>query len=375
MNARVGFALVLVLAFGALGVSWKLLRSTEPQPLAESFNLSQCLSDRGVPSVLSEREANSEVVRGAVTACLGPHVEAVASRSGPDSAWDALAQFLDENPGAVADCHEIAHYLAHGAASFLPASELVVFSRPLCEYGYLDGLAMVVNEENPNEPVESVVRRIDQACRTYPPQGPDAAGVADNCFHGIGHVLWDRLRPNALEVRAHCLALEDFVSAQDVPPSAQCIGGAAMDVSAATVDTPELVVGVEFPGQFCRDLPRQAQRECLAYSISSDLRLRNGSARAYLRWCTDPTSGITATEGCFSALAGQAGFFRTLPDFLTPCVEFAGVGSVNATVCAASAVGGLLATSSLTHEQAVDTICAQVPLACLPARALQPASG
>jgi len=293
-------------------------------------------------------------------------VEQLAQSAGPDAAWDALEEMLAEVP-ELADCHEIAHYLAHGAAQFMPSSELIPYSRPLCEYGFLDGVIMVIDEENPGVPLESVVDLAQAACRSYPLDGLDLDGVASNCFHGIGHVLWNRLAPDVDAVLQWCLRLPEWEPAESVSPAAQCVGGAAMNISAEVVDGTGTVPARDFPGEHCAGLDRQVQRECLAYSIGNDLRQRNGNARAYLLWCTDPFSGITMVDGCFSALAGQAGFFRAMEDYLVPCVDIGEQFDLDL-VCVSSAIEGLLATSQLSHQQAVDQVCSKVPRACRAAR-------
>ena len=355
----------------AAALAWAGLSSqpsttaTSPSVSALEAHLVSCLASAGVPSDLTEEQVNSEAVRSVATECIGEKVEALVLSDGPEAAWDAMLELTRRHP-AFADCHEAAHYLAHGAAQVVPHEELMTYSRPYCSYGYLDGAVMAIDEANAQEDTSEVLDRVVESCRNYPRDGDDWEGVANNCYHGVGHILWDRYGPHVQDTLDWCSRLSgDPAYNGAVPPSAQCVGGAAMSFAGSVLNPDQGVVPrYKTPGQYCAGLGPQEQIQCLTFTVNVELQARNNNVRSYLKWCTDPDSGITVTEGCFASIAGQAGFFRNVKDFLPVCLELADGDRENEFACAQASVAGIVATSQMTPDEAARKVCQDVPESC-----------
>lgn len=353
-------------AFVAAGTSAALLAGGEPVDVSASTQLRQCLTAQPVTVDLGSADAvNQQEVRSAVSDCIGPVMEGLVLKSGVDAAWDALLQAEASDP-LFADCHDSAHYLAHGAARVVPLGNLAAYSRPHCSYGYLDGVAMVIAETNPDWGLAEVAQVVEQSCRSYPASGPDWMGVASNCFHGVGHVLWDWYGPDVGRVFRECASLPDVpLAAFSVSPRAQCVGGATMSIPVNESGTrPDVVPFRAFPGQYCVDLDPESQGQCLAFTYANDISARPGGTDEYLQWCTAPESGVLDPESCFRAVGGRAGFFQDVAYDVAACVSVAGSRAGFARACVEAAIMGLTETGDVSFADAASRVCDEVPDAC-----------
>lgn len=230
----------------------------------------------------------ADAVRQVMSFCASGIIYRAAFDFGPSAATLLMRDLMRLEP-RFDDCHVAAHEIAHAVA--LTGDERRLMDAGLlgeCDWGYYDGAVMALAEMNPEDSDAELAARAQAFCDLFPRDDPFRAEVVANCFHGLGHVFWDRHFPDAPAAFAACALLEVPAESERLySGAAQCAGGAAMSLSEHMLYGGDASLGLEHPSMVCPPLPEEMHSQCLQYTAYDDMLHRGGDPSGFLGWCLE----------------------------------------------------------------------------------------
>ncbi len=348
----------------AAAVAVLALRSSIPagippvEPLLDELRACYHRLPRGVMPEADE-------TRQAMTACAIPIVGQAVRDHGPETGILIMREMMRQEP-RFDDCHVVAHEIAHVVAYTGDEQRLMdVGLLDECSWGYYDGAVMALAEINAEGSDQDLAVMAMRFCDLYPKGDRYRPEVVANCYHGMGHVYWDRRFPDIQSAFAGCGMISAPPEGPDLPPgSAQCAGGVAMSFAEAMQRRIPVEPVLEHPSMICALTEDDMHRQCLQYTAYDDIVHRGEDPVGFLRWCTgDSGLAAGARDECTLHVATYIGRSGRL-SLVDVCYEH---GGERAADCLATVLDN---HTALKGEEAGRSFCAARPDVCADASRL-----
>ncbi|MFM7087928.1 MAG: hypothetical protein ACKOW9_00110 [Candidatus Paceibacterota bacterium] len=276
-------ALVITLSVLALLVAFKP-GSVGASPLASLASIGErCFEEvgKGLGSTFAEE-------------CMKDDVGVLTAEVGPKAVMDALLT-LAYKDDRYKECHELTHEIAHAGYQYYSANEVMEAASMECSAGYLDGAAMAAVEAGESDSESGMLAL--ELCKAIRSNGED---MLDTCFHGVGHIIWERSSDNLRAAYQRCRDMVpdgwSHLGRTSELMRAQCVSGVGMSVS-------ELRLKGVRPLSYCDNLLGFELVECVKFVATYDAEVE--SIKSTLGWCQE--RGKDVLKGCAGAVGYRLG--------------------------------------------------------------------
>lgn len=240
-----------------------------------------------------------DATRHAMSMCASDLIYRATYLYGPERSTFVMRELMRLEP-RFDDCHVVSHEIAHAVA--LTGDEQRLMDSGIlgeCGWGYYDGAVMALVEMNPGDSDAEIAARAKAFCDLFPRDDPNRPEVVANCYHGMGHVYWDRHFPD-VEASFEACALIDAPAESGGLHSgaAQCAGGAAMSLAEAMMFGVPVIPVLEHPSMICPLLIGEMHSQCLQYTAYDDIVHRGDDPEGFLDWCVsvEGLGGLARSE-------------------------------------------------------------------------------
>ena len=240
--------------------------------------------------------------------CMKDEVVTLTTEVGPKLVMDALLTLAVSDERFRA-CHELTHEIAHAGYQSYSPIEVMNAASMECSAGYLDGAAMAAVEAGSSDKESG-----DLALELCEALSIERSDMIDTCFHGVGHIIWERSKGDYLAGYERCRGMVrdgwEHLGRDSVLMRAQCISGVGMSVA-------ELRLKDVRPLSYCDGLSGVEMVECVKFVATYDA--ESEPTESTLLWCSKHGSDVL--NGCAGAVGYRLGAINK-PSEIEECALF-----------------------------------------------------